>query len=207
MFHKQVQPKASPSRLSRLARCAITTAGGLLLAFAMQAHAAVIPGDHFIFNWTETAGSAVGLTGSVNLTVGAAQAGPYFGIAGFDVTQAGGFCSVCTPQAEVLSAAQFDSATFGLLGHITGSFVGQGGGTHTFDLALVDIVGVTGTWTFTNTLLIDNSVDVANGTYTPLIASVDEPSAMLLLALGLAGLAALGGHFKTGHTWTAQNRP
>jgi hypothetical protein len=192
MLHKQIQRVCSPSRLSGLARCAITIAGGLLLAFAMQAHAAIMAGDQFIFNFIVTAGPATGLTGSVDVTLGAAQADPYFAIAGFDVTQAGGFCGVCTPLTEDLSHAQFDSATFGLLGEITGTFIGSGGNnTHSFDLVLTDIVNGTGTFTFTNTKLVEPpQVEVDSGTYTPLVPAVDEPSEMVLLALGLVSLAA-----------------
>jgi hypothetical protein len=152
----------------------------------MQAHAAVMPGDRFIFNWIATGGPNTGVTGSANVTIGAAEANPFFGIAGFDVT-AGGFCGVCSPLTEDLSAAQFDSATFGLLGDITGSFLGGGGGLHTFDLILTDIVSGTGTFAFTDTRVGEGSV-TNTGTFTPLVASVDEPSAMFLFALALAGI-------------------
>jgi hypothetical protein len=189
MFQNEIQPESLRSRLSRSALRAFTTACGLLLALAMQAHAAVMLGDHFVFNWIATGGPDTGATGSINVTIGAAQANPFFGIASFDVT-VGGFCGVCSPLTEDLSATQFDSATFGLLGDITGSFLGQGGGTHTFDLLLNDIVGGLGTFTFSDTRVIDNTIRVNSGTYTPLVASVDEPSAMFLLALGLAGIVA-----------------
>src|SRR2546428_10979965 len=96
MFQKQTRLEVPHSKRSRFTRRATAAAAGLLLAFAMQAHALVMPGDHFIFHWIATAGPETGLTGSVNVTVGAAQANPLFGIASFDVT-AGGFCGVCSP--------------------------------------------------------------------------------------------------------------
>jgi hypothetical protein len=189
MFQNEIQQESLRLRLSCSApRAFTTTVCGLLFAFAMQAHAAVMPGDQFTFNWIATAGPNAGATGSANVTVGAAQANPLFGIASFDVTAAG-FCGVCLPQTEDLSAARFDSATFGLLGDITGSFFGQGGGLHTFDLGLTDIVNGTGVFTFTDTRVGDGSI-VNSGTYTPLVASVDEPSAIILFALGLAGMVA-----------------
>lgn len=174
---------------SRLTLRAIAAAAALMLAFAMQAHASVMPGDHFTFDWLATAGPDAGASGSADVTIGAAQASPFFGIASFDVT-AGGFCGVCTPLTEDLTGVQFDSATFGVLGTITGSFLGQGGGTHTFNLALGDVGGGAGTFTFSDTKSADGSVAVNSGTYTPLVASVDEPSEMLLFAIGLVGLAA-----------------
>jgi hypothetical protein len=189
MFQNEIKPETLHSRFSRLALCAVTTACGLLLAFAMQAHAAVMPGDDFTFDWIATVGPSAGASGSTNVTLGAAQAAPFFGIVSFDVT-VGGFCGVCSPLTEDLSAAQFDSATFGVLGDITGSFLGQGGGTHTFDLLLNDIVGGVGTFTFSDTRVIDNTTAVNSGTYTPLVAAVDEPSEMALLALGFLGIAA-----------------
>lgn len=190
MFQNEIQPETLRSSFSRLALRALTTVCGLLLSVVMQAHAAVMPGDNFTFDWTATAGPNAGAFGSADVTIGAAQASPFFGIASFDVTAAG-FCGVCTPQTEDLSLAQFDSATFALLGDITGSFLGQGGGTHTFDLLLNDIVGGVGTFTFSDTRVIDNNMVVNSGTYTPLVAAVDEPSEMALLALGLVGIVAL----------------
>ncbi len=144
-------------------------------------------GDQFILDWLATVGPSAGASGTADVTIGAPEANPFFAIAGFDVTAAG-FCGVCTPLTEDLSGAQFDSATFGVLGTITGSFIGQGGGgTHTFVLTLNDIVGGLGTFTFSDTIVGDGTI-VNSGTYAPLIASVDEPSEMLLFAIGIVGL-------------------
>jgi len=135
-------------------------------------------------------GPSAGATGSASLTVGAALASPFFAIASFDVTAAG-FCGVCSPLTENLTAVEFDSSTFGVLGHITGTFLGGGGGTHSYDLELTDISGGTGTFTFTDTRQVDGNVVVNSGTYTPLVATADGPSAIVLLALGAGGIAAL----------------
>ena len=172
--------------LSRLAPRAVMAAAGLLLAFAMQAQATVMQGDRLTFDWLATLGPDAGANGTADVTVGAPQAGPYFGIASFDVTAAG-FCGVCTPLTEDLGGAQFDSATSGLLGTITGSFLGQGGATHTFSLVLGDVAGGGGTFTFSNKKVGDGTV-VDSGIYSPLVAPVDEPHEMLLLAIGLAGV-------------------
>jgi len=191
VFANDSRPRFSPFQWVRRA---LTTACGLLVLVVMQAFATVMPGDNFTLGWSATAGPNAGATGSASVTVGAAQASPFFGIASVDVTIQG-FCGVCTPLTEDLSGAQFDSGTLGLLGHITGSFLGKDGGTHTFDLLLNDVVGGVGTFTFSE----DNAIVVNSGIYTPpairplgetVIAAVDEPSVMALLALGLAGIAA-----------------
>jgi len=191
VFANDSRPRFTPFHVVRRA---LTATCGLLVLVVMQAFASVMPGDNFTLGWTATAGPNAGATGSASVTIGAAQASPFFGIASVDVTVQG-VCGVCTPLTEDLSGARFDSATFGVLGHITGSFLGKDGGTHTFDLLLNDIVGGVGTFTFSE----DNAIVVDSGTYTPpagrplgetVVAAVDEPSAMALLALGLAGIAA-----------------
>lgn len=53
----------------------------------------------------------------------------------------------------------FNSATLGLLGEVTGTFTGQNGGTHSFDLTIADIVSGTGTW-----LYVDHHVGAGGGT-------------------------------------------
>lgn len=175
-------------KASRSSLRAFATACGVLLALAMPAHAAVMPGDHFTFNWLATVGPNAGASGTASVIIGAAQVSPFFGVASFDATAAG-FCGVCSPLTEDLSAVQFDSSTFGLVGDITGTFLGQGGGLHSFDLTLTDVVGSTGTFTFANTIVGDGTI-VDSGTYTPLVAVADGPSAIVLLALGSAGIAA-----------------
>lgn len=175
-------------RLSRLARGAVTLAGGLAVTLAMQAHAAVMPGDQFVYNWTEITGRFPGLTGTVDITIGAPTNTPgFFSFTVFDITQSGGFCGVCTPLTEDLTKVSFNSATLGVLGEVTGSFLGQGGGFHTFDLLTADLPG--GTWTFTDVHVTGGFTEVSTGTYTTTVKSVDEPSGLLLLGLGVGALA------------------
>jgi len=129
------------------------------------------------------------LSGTADLTIGAALTANTSSIASFSVTQSGGFCGVCTPISVNFTGAYFDALTFGLSGTITGDFTGQNGGYHTFELILANIgTNGTGNWTFDDHK--PSGLLESVGTYTPLVQTVDEPSAMLLLALGLAGLAA-----------------
>src|SRR5215471_16299791 len=83
VFCRPNQPGLSPpTRLSRLARAAIMVAGCLAMSFSVQAHAAVMPGDHFLFHWNETSPDP-SLSGEVDLTVGAPippPPPPYFSI-------------------------------------------------------------------------------------------------------------------------------
>ena len=132
-------------------------AAALLLMFAIQAQATVMPGDQFTLDWLATVGPNAGASGTADVTIGNPETAPFFGIASFDVTAAG-FCGVCTPVTEDLSNAQFDSATFGVLGTITGSFQGQFGGTHAFLLTLGNIQGGGGTFRFSDTIVGDGTV-------------------------------------------------
>ena len=173
-------------RSSRFTRCASIVIATLVLTIAAQARATIMQGDLFILDWLATSGPSAGASGSADVKIGAPQTSPFFGIAAFDVTAAG-FCGVCTPLTEDLSGAQFDSTTFGVLGTITGSFAGQAGASHTFSLVLNDVAGGVGTFTFSDTRVGDGTI-TNGGTYTPLVASVDEPSELLVLAIGLVGL-------------------
>jgi hypothetical protein len=159
------------------------------LAFAMPARAAVITGDQFTFNWTETSPNA-GVSGTAAITIGAPAAPGFFGISSFLVFENGGFCGTCTPLTEDLSAVLFDALTLGLLGDVTGTFLGGGGALHTFDLALTDLPG--GGFTFTNIRVSDGNTQVSVGIYD-VVQGVDEPPTLLMLGLALAVLALLTG--------------
>jgi hypothetical protein len=153
-----------------------------------QAFGADTPGETFVFDWTETVGSNVGLTGMVNLTLGPAGTGGLFDVSSFDVTSKGGFCGICTPKSEILTGVSFDSTTNGLVGDITGSYVNGKGRTHTFDLTLVDLPMAT--WTFADTGP-GGLTTTSMGTYTTKtgVTSVDEPETLLLLIPAIGGLA------------------
>ena len=81
----------------------------------------------------------------------------------------------------------FDATTLGLKGDVTGSFLGQGGGLHRFDLALSDTPA---TWVFTDVHVTGGVSETFKGTYTALSA-VDEPSPAVLLGIGVAASAWL----------------
>ncbi len=153
---------------------------------AAQTHAGVTPGQAFVYDWTETSGSDVGLTGTADFILGAASTtNPgYFDITSFSVTQKGGFCSLCTPLTEDLSGVLFDSMTDGVVGEITGSYNNTSGKTHTFQLTTTDLPA--GTWTFDDHGP-GGGTETSMGTYTT-TAAVDEPGTLLLLVAAGVGL-------------------
>lgn len=185
---------ANPNRLRHshpdTVRRSLATAAvaGLMTFVAAQASGADTPGETFVFDWAETSGGHVGLTGGVDLTLGAASTMTgFFDVASFAVTQKGGFCGICTPVSENLSGILFDATTGRLVGDITGSYLNSSGKTHTFTLTTTDLPS--GTWTFADTR---NGVTTTSmGTYTTAsaVTGVDEPETLLLLLPALGGLA------------------
>ena len=159
------------------------------MVLATPVHASATPGEQFVYDWTETSGSNVGLMGMVDFTLGAADASKpgFFTITSFNITQTGGFCGVCSPLSENLSGALFDSTTGGTLGDITGSYKNGKGKTHTFDLMTMDLPA--GTWTFDDTGP-GGVTTVSMGTYktSAVTMGVPEPATLGLLCLGFAGI-------------------
>ena len=164
---------------------AVAAATALMMLLAAPAYASVTPGEQFIYDWTETAGPQVGLTGTVDFTLGAAATMPgFFSISSFAISQNGGFCGVCTPLSENLSSVLFDSSTLGLAGDITGSFNNNKGRLHTYDLVTMDLPS--GGWTFADTGP-GGVTQTSMGTYATTVSptAVPEPGTLGLFALGL----------------------
>lgn len=167
----------------------VAATAGLITLAGGQAFGADTPGETFVFDWTETSGANVGLTGMVDLTLGVASTeSGFFNVSSFDVTSTGGFCGICTPKTENLSGILFDATTNGLMGDITGSYLNNKGKTHTFTLVTTDLPS--GGWTFADTGP-GGSTTTSMGTYTTktVTTSVDEPETLLLLIPAIGGLA------------------
>jgi hypothetical protein len=172
-------------RLPSVIRLAIVMTAGLVMALAGQANA-VTMGDHFTLIFTETLPNP-GAVASADITLGP-PAGPLFSISGFTAISGTGVCITCGLTSEVLTAVFFDGATLGLTGDLTGTFLGQNGGRHSFDLALTNRPSAT--WFFTDVHIDGGFTDTTQGTYRTVAASVPEPSTLLLLGSALAALAA-----------------
>ncbi len=161
----------------------IVIAAGLVIGLTGQAQAVAI-GDQFTVTFTETVPTP-GLVATADITLGSG-AGSLFSITDFTAIS-GGVCLTCGLTSENLTKVSFDGATLGLNGYITGTFLGGGGGSHSFALALTD--GAVPSWIFADVRMEDNRLETARGTYTT-AASVPEPSTMLLLGSALTALAA-----------------
>jgi hypothetical protein len=176
---------------------AVTAAGFMMLA-GMAANAGPdYSGEQFLFHWTETSGSDIGLTGSADLTLGPASATKpgYFDVASFAIIYNGGICGICSPVSENLSGELFDSTTSGLAGTVTGSFLTKNGSTATFTLDTMDLP--TGTWTF-DAVNAAGATATADGTYTTTtVSSVDEPATLLLFITAALGLLVCLGRRRT----------
>jgi len=184
MNMKQTQASPLGAMVRRCCR-AFLVAGGLAALCVFPVQAAVTTGDQFTSLFTETSGSDPGSTGTATLTVGTPASPGFFNISNFSVIVDPDLCFSCGLLSENLSGVSFDTTTFDLKGHITGTFLGSGGNLHRFDLALTDPAG---TWTFTNIREFDGRTDISSGTYTPAISAIPEPSSWVMLSLGLLAL-------------------
>ena len=161
----------------------IVIAVGLVIALTGQAQAVAIE-DHFTVTFTETVPTP-GLVATADITLGSSVGGSLFSIANISAIS-GDVCFTCGLTSQNLTGALFNGSTSSLTGQITGTFLGTGGSTHAFVLALVDV----GAWAFTDIQRAEGLVETAQGTYSTAAASVPEPSTMLLLGSALTALAA-----------------
>jgi len=159
----------------------IVIAVGLVIALTGQAQAVSI-GDQFTVTFTESSPTP-GLVATADIKLGSG-AGSLFSISEFTAST-GGLCLPCGLTSQALAGLSFDSATAGLVGHITGTFLGSGGSSHSFDLAMTETPSAL--WFFTDF----TAGQLVQGTYTTAAgASVPEPSTVLLLGSALVGLVA-----------------
>ena len=163
----------------------IVVAAGLVIGLTGQAQAVSI-GDQFTVTFTETVPTA-GLVATADITLGASVGGSLFSIANISAIS-GDVCLTCGLTSQNLTGALFNGSTSSLTGQITGTFLGTGGATHAFVLALVDVGGLN--WAFTDIQRPEGLVETAQGTYSTAAASVPEPSTVLLLGSALTALAA-----------------
>ncbi len=159
-------------------------AGALVLTIALQADATPVTGDQFTMIFSETSPSNLPDAASGIVTLGLPDGPGFFHVSNVSVIVGGSNCFTCGLLTEDLTNLLFDAATLDLTGKITGTFLGANGGTHTFEIDVTD--ASTTTWSYTNTRP-DGIQSFANGTYTT-ERTVDEPPAVLMLGLGLAGL-------------------
>ena len=169
--------------MKRWAPRMIVVAVGLVIGLTGQAQAVSI-GDQFTVTFTEAVPTP-GLVATADITLGSSVGGSLFSIFAFTASS-GGLCLACGPTSQDLTGALFNGSTSSLTGQITGTFLGTGGSTHAFVLALVDV----GAWAFTDIQRAEGLVETAQGTYSTAAASVPEPSTMLLLGSALTALAA-----------------
>ena len=183
-FRLRAKSHQRPSR-------AVIALVGLTMLVVGPAYADFVPGDQFLYNWTEITGSQPGLTGKVDFTLGPASTTTgFFTLSSFDVV-GGGLCGICTnvPLTENLSGALFDAATLGVVGSITGEFYNKNNTVHTYDLTSTDLPA--GTWTFVDTSP-GGSSKTSTGTYTiSPSTTADLPATGILLLSGLAGVALI----------------
>jgi hypothetical protein len=186
-----------PLRLSILAAAAIA-----VLTAVPSADATPITGDQFIVTFTETSMNYVAFNDSdpsttilvtdpdfgkvtvADIILGAPASPGFFRIASIS-----GFFPFPFLTTD-LSALFFDATTLDLTGDFKATFLGGGGGLHASDLALADPAG---TWTLSDDHLSAPTpfTLISSGTYTTAPAPVPEPSALLLLGGGLAGLGTV----------------
>jgi hypothetical protein len=150
------------------------------LAFAPQAilgepGVTVMPGDIFTVQLTEVSGANPGAMFTVDVTIGASAGGGLFNVSDFTIIASTVACGGgCAPLTQDLTKLFFDSADFELSGDITGTYLGSGGGLHTFDLGFTD---PTATWTFTETSAA-HGTRITTGTYAT-VTSLDIIGAAL----------------------------
>jgi hypothetical protein len=66
----------------------VTAVAGLIILVAAQASGAATPGESFVYDWTQTSGTSIGLMGTADFTLGPASTkSGFFDIASFSVDE------------------------------------------------------------------------------------------------------------------------
>ena len=164
---------------------------GVLALTVGAASASTFTDAQFDFDATGSGGG----TGVGAVTIGTPTSGGFYTVTEGSFISALKGCLSCTV-TENLTELFFDSATLGLTGTVTGSYVGDDGDPYTFTLGVTD--APTLTWDFSKDNQVTDIVTDASGTYyldeTPL------PAALPLFASGLGAMGLFGWRRKRKNT-------
>src|SRR2546428_2054223 len=172
----------------------------LLTGMEVASAISVVPNETFTFVADRQTPTVVPNVATAFVTIGSETSvnSGLFTVTNFvlDITNHNNDCLTCTMTGLTINMT-LNAATLGLSGTLTGSFLGMNGGTHFWNpLTINDIPtgSATGTWSLIDDHIGANGqpdVRTSSGTYAPL-TPVPEPSSLLLLVSGLAGLSGIG---------------
>jgi hypothetical protein len=160
-----------------------------IVVFYLTAAAAspVFIGEEFNFVATQLSPPGAG-TGIGTITIGTPTSGDFYTVSDGSFISAMKGCLTCKLLTQDLSDLIFDSATLGIKGTATGTFLGDiGGDLHNFILIVTDAPALT--WDFTKHNLVTDITKKSSGTYY--LAETPLPSTWLMLLSGFFGLGFL----------------
>ncbi len=161
-----------------------------IVVFYLTAAAAspVFIGEEFNFVATQLSSPGAGGTGTGTITIGTPTSGDFYTISDASFISALKGCLTCTLLTQDLSGLSFDSATLGIIGTATGTYLGDLGDLHNFILIVTD--APTLIWDFTKHNQVTDITKQSNGTYY--LAETPLSAALPLFASGLSALGLRG---------------